>query len=49
MFQEIKEWRPLQLGVVAISLLLAYVADMALSSCSLGLWHEPDCPDELLK
>ena len=49
MLQLIKKLRPLQIGVVGISLLLVLIANISISTSSFALWHEPDCPEELLK
>lgn len=49
MLQKIKKWKLAQSGVVGISLWLVLLANISASSACWVSWHEPDCPDELLR
>lgn len=49
MLEKIKRWKPLQGGIVAISLVLVAIAETSASTSTFAFWHEPDCPEELLK
>ena len=39
----------LQMGAAGISAWLIFIADTSITSACLFFWHEPDCPEELLK
>ena len=49
MLKVIKEWNPLQKGVLMISFVLVFLAEIAASSACLLFWHEPDCPEDMIR
>jgi hypothetical protein len=49
MLSKVKKWNPMQAGLLAISIVLISIAEMATSTATMCLWHEPDCPKELIK
>lgn len=49
MLQKMKKWKLWHVGAVGISAWLVSLADAAVSSACFFIWHEPDCPEELLE
>jgi cyclic lactone autoinducer peptide len=49
MLEKIKTWKPLQMGMLALSMGFVFLAEISASTVTGFLWYEPDCPEELIK
>ena len=49
MLKKIKDWKMLRMGVIGMSAWLVLLANASASSACMIVWHEPDCPKELLE
>ena len=49
MFEKMKKWKLWSMGALGVCALLVGLADTAQSSGCTLVWHEPDCPEELLE
>ena len=49
MLKKFKQSKMFQMGAIALSMGLVFIADASASSACLLFWHEPDCPEELIR
>jgi len=49
MLKKVKKWKPIQSGMMMLSMGFVFLADISASLGTGILWYEPDCPEELIK